>query len=81
LWTLWKEVEVINSIKIFTDNNVEEVVNQWLSEHKELKLVTITSSEENDTYNNGEICGQWIQTILILEHPKKDSLFNGKETW
>jgi len=57
----------MSSIKIFTDSNVEEVVNKWLSENKELKLVGITSSEEHDSYTDGTICNQWQQTILILE--------------
>ena len=52
-------------IKIFTDNDAETVVNQWLGRHPEVTVTSVTSEWTQDYYDTGEICSQYLQTIVI----------------
>lgn len=57
-------------IKIFEYNGNNEVeVNAWLKEHPLVRVIGVNMVPMLDryTYGSGDICNQWIATIVIYE--------------
>jgi len=60
-------------IKIFEGNgNNETEVNEWLKDNTgiEIKQITMIPMFDRYGYGQGDICNQWIATIIVYE-PKE----------
>ena len=58
----------MQQIKIFEGKgNNENEVNEWLRENPEIEVTNINMTPMFDryTFGNGDICNQWIATIVI----------------
>jgi hypothetical protein len=58
----------VQQIKIFEGNgNNEEDINMWLLDNPSIEIVYITMVPMFDRYchGQGDICNQWISTIVI----------------
>ncbi|MDD3230486.1 MAG: hypothetical protein PHE09_14900 [Oscillospiraceae bacterium] len=64
----------MQQIKIFEGHgNNEDDVNSWLREHPEVEIIGINMVPMHDryTYGAGDICNQWVATIVIYEEEQK----------
>lgn len=51
-------------VKRFEGNN-EQTINDWLKQNPDKQPVSISMVSLHDRYGNGEICNQWVDTIII----------------
>lgn len=64
----------MQQIKIFEYNgNNESDINAWLKENPFIHLISVTMVPMFDRYGfgQGDICNQWIATIVIYEEGAK----------
>ena len=64
----------MQQIKIFEGNgNNENEVNSWLKENPEIDIIGVNMVPMHDrySYGAGDICNQWVATIVIYEEPQR----------
>ena len=62
-------------IKIFEGlGNNENEVNLWLKTNPKIEVINVNMVPMHDryTYGNGDICNQWIATIVIYREYKEE---------
>jgi len=53
-------------IKIFDTPDIE-VVNKWLKDNPSIKNLHVSRKFMEDTYQDGTICNQWLETTLVYQ--------------
>lgn len=64
----------MQQIRIFKGNgNNEDDINIWLKENPNIKIIYINMVPMHDRYcyGQGDICNQWISTIVVYEEDNK----------
>jgi len=58
----------MTQVKIFEGNGNNEIdINEWLKGNSSIVIVNINMIPMFDRYGQGDICNQWIATIITYE--------------
>jgi hypothetical protein len=58
----------LQQVKIFEGNGNNEVdINWWIECNPNYKIINMNMIPMHDKYPNGDICNQWVSTIVIYE--------------